>query len=402
MPAHSKADKIWNRAIAAFAGACVLTLAITAWIVLGAPLERSYSQASPEDVIRSAAEMVKNGDARLLPRLVYADTDDMRGSLDRLGILLGNVQRLAKSIGERFPKEIEKYRADADTAIATGKPPAVLMTLAEQLTARDGPPTAEQEAALRDMVARIFADPYAWISENQGRLTTVLVTDDLASILLDGKPVAGVGLTLKLEGDKWYLALPTNIPPISRMMPKAPEQWRMINSLVTILDNTVRELDDDVKKGRLRDLRAIGDKAQEKVIFPGAIWFAAYASDMDARQRIDRNLRQYRDRQKTWAKSRADKPSSSGAPRAAVSDRLLGAMTRLAAAEIPAEVRARKARPWSDFNDTDFETIVGQWMSKRSLGVRLDGPLDAETVDASVAAWDAGAGKELAPKPKPK
>jgi hypothetical protein len=392
MSVQTRADRIWNRVIAGFAGAVVLTLAITGLVVLGGVGTRSYSQATPDDVVKSAVLMVKNGDARLLPDLIYADNEDMRGSLKRLGVLLGHMQKLADAIRKKFPDDIERYRKDAEEAIAKGKPPAALAGLIEQFSGRDGPPTADQEDAIRDIIARIFADPYAWIEQNEERLSTVEVTDDLASIMVDGKPAAGVGLTLKLDGDKWYLALPTNIPPVNRIMPKAPEQWRMINSLLKILDNTALELTDDVSQGRLTNLKAIGDKAQEKVIFPAGIWFAAYAADMDARGRIDRNMRQYRERQKTWAKSRADTPVGG------VSDKVLNALSRIAAKEVEPQVRARKATRWADLSDRDFEVRVAEWIEKHKLSVDLAGTLSGDSIDAVVAQWEAGAGSELSKK----
>ncbi len=392
MSVQTRADRIWNRVIAGFAGAVVLTLAITGIVVLGGVGKRYYSQATPDDVVKSAVLMVKNGDARLLPDLIYADNEEMRGSLKRLGVLLGHMQNLAGAIRKKFPEDIERYRKDAEDAIANGKPPAALAGLVEQFSGRDGPPTADEEDAVRDLIARIFADPYAWIEQNEERLSTVDVTDDLASIMVDGKPAAGVGLTLKLDGDKWYLALPTNLPPVNRIMPKAPEQWRMINSLIKILDNTALELTDDVNQGRLGNLKAIGDKAQEKVIFPAGIWFAAYGADMDARGRIDRNLRQYRERQKAWAKARADAASEP------VSEKLIGAMSRIAAKEVEPQVRARKATRWAELSDKDFEFRVAEWLVKHRLEVDLAGSLKSAAIDETVTKWEEGAGRDFAKK----
>lgn len=393
MAVETRADRIWNRVIAGFAAAVVVTLAVTGIVVLGGVGKRSYSQATPDDVIKSAVLMVKNGDARLLPDLVYAENEEMRGTLKRLGILLGHVQKLAGAIKEKFPADMERYKKEAEAALASGKPPAGLGGLGgllEQYGKRNGPPSDDDEDAMRDLAARIFADPYAWIEENEDRLSTVEVTDDVASVMVDGKPAMGVGLTLKLDGDKWYLALPTNVPPVTKIMPKAPEQWKMINSLIKILDNTALELTEDVKGGRLHNLKMIGDKAQEKVVFPGAIWAAAYAADMDARGRIDRNLRQYRERQKAWAKARNEDAAGKK-----VSEKVLAVMNRVAAKEIGALVRARKAVRWGEMSDKDFEYAVGELLVKHKLAVDLSGTLTGETVEATVAAWERGAGSEL-------
>ena len=389
MPAQNSSDKLWNRVIAACAAVVVLSLGVTAVVVLGGLGKPYYSQATPDDVLRSAIAMVKNGDAKLLPNLIHADTPEMRGSLDRLGVLLGHMQQLAGSIRERFPEEIAKYRADAEEAIAKGKPPAVLGTLLETMNS-NGPPRGDQEGAMRDLIARVFADPYGWIEQNESRLSTVSVTDDLASILVDGKPAAGVGLTLKLDGDKWYLALPTNLPPLARVMPKAPEQWAMMNSLFKILDNTVLELKDDVDRGSLRNLKAIGDRAQEKVMFPGAIWVAAYAADMDHRRRIDRNIRQFRERQRAWAAERAAKPVDGVT---GVSDKLLTAMTTIAGEEIGPLVRSRREVRWGELSGEEFEREMAKWMVSHKLGVDIKGPLMGDSIDAMVSVWSQGRGQ---------
>lgn len=402
MAAGSRTDRIWNRVIGGTAVAVLLTLVTTAVIVLGGVGKPTYSQATPDDVVRSAVLMVKNGHAKYLPDLIYADSDEMRGSLKRLGILLGHLQELAGSIKTRFPEEIERYRLEAEAEIASGKPPAMLGALMGGLGGNrsggpPGPPDADQERAVRDLIARIFADPYGWIEQNEDRLSTIQVTDDLASILLDGNPVAGVGLALKLDGDKWYLALPTNIPPVSRVMPKAPGQWKMINSLVKILDNTVLELNEDVSQGRLSNLKGIGDKAQEKILFPAGIWFAAYAADMDARGRIDRNQRQFRDRQRAWAKSREERAGGSAE---GVTDGLTRAMSEIAGPEIEKLVRARKAPRWGEMSNSAFEAMVGEWLSARGLKIDLSAPLDRAAVDAALAGWKGINGRELASKSK--
>lgn len=387
MPMRTKSDKIWTGAIVGFAAAVALTLTIVGYTVLGNTSGRRYSQATPDDVLLSAVQMVKNGDVRRLPELIHADSDDMRKTLMHLGVLLQHLQDLGYAIRDRFPEDVQRYKQLAEANIKSGKPPAAVATLLEEFTSRNGPPSDAQQDRMQDLIANIFADPYGWIEHNENRLSAVTVTDDLASILIDGKPAFGVGLTLKLDNGKWYLALPTHLPPVNQVMPKAPEQWRMINSLIKILDNTTVELTADVKGGSLGDVKSIGQKAQQKVLFPGGIWVAAYAADMDARRRIDRNMRQYRDRQQAWAKTRGEKAAEKGA---GVSEKLLACMTTLATLEIGPEVRARKARRWAELPDREFEQVVGEWMHKHRLAVNLQGTLVGESIDGTVSAWEAG------------
>jgi len=241
------------------------------------------------------------------------------------------------------------------------------------------------ESAVRDLVARLFADPYGWIDQNSSRLSTMRVTDDIATITLDGQPVGGIGIPLKLAEDKnWYIALPTGMPPISDIMPKAPQQWQMMNSLVQLLDEVVVELTNDVRNGRLRNLKSIGDKAQDKVIFSAGLWFVAYSADLDARKRVDRSVRQFRERQKLWVKTREEHPIDGVG---GVSPKLTGVFSKIAAIELEPLVRARKGPKFAEMSDAEFERLLGEWIKKHNLGVNLDAPLIGTSVDESAGRW---------------
>ncbi|MBC7772127.1 MAG: hypothetical protein H7210_06515 [Pyrinomonadaceae bacterium] len=385
---------------AGIAAVCVLLglFATIAYALLSRP-KAVYSQATPDDLVSSAVLMVKNGDAKLLTRLIYADNDEMRKSLNRLGVLLDHMQGLAKGINKQFPEDIAKFRAEAEQAAKDGKTPAIMAVLSGGLKAGAGAAGIgnrrpgggggsgrdEMESAVRDLVARLFADPYGWINQNSSRLSTLRVTDDMATITLDGQPVGGIGIPLKMADDKnWYIALPTGMPPISDIMPKAPQQWLMINSLVQLLDEVVVELTSDVNSGRLRNLKSIGDKAQEKVLFSAGLWFVAYSADLDARKRVDRAVRQFRERQKLWVKTREERPIDGVG---GVSSKLTGVFSRIAARELEPLVRARKGPKFADMTDPAFEQLLGEWIEKNNLGVNLQAPLVGASIDEAAARW---------------
>jgi hypothetical protein len=164
----------------------------------------------------------------------------------------------------------------------------------------------------------------------------------------------------------------------------------MFNSLIKLLDNTVLELADDVKQGRLRNLGSIGDKAQEKIIFPGALWVAAYSADLDARGRIDRAVRQFKQRRGAWEEARTN-AAGADVPRPVVSPALSKAIDTVAAREIETAVRARKFTKPAELSDTEFEQMVSGWLSKNGLDVKLSGPLNTDDVLKAVAEFE---GKE--------
>ncbi len=372
-----------------------------------APARRTYSQASPDAVLDSAMLMVKNGDARLLTKLIYADSPEMRQSLNRLRLLLQNMQGLAKEIQENFPKEIQEFREKTEKELKEGKTPAFLAAISGGFgrgsQANIAVPSAngdrsETESAVREFVARQFSDPFGWLEQNAERLSTLTIADDQATVTLDGRPVAGIGIPLQLAEDgNWYIKLPTGMPPLSDVLPKAKPQWMMFNSLVQLLDNTVVELTTDVRSGNLRNLKSIGDKAQEKIIFPGALWFTAYSADLDARKRVDRGLRSYRERQKAWAKSRDDRAADGAA---GVSPKLLAALSKIATEELTPLIRARKSPPFKDMTDAAFEDLIAGWMKKQRLGVDPVGPLKSDAIDQAVERWESARSTAATTKPK--
>src|SRR5204863_5705168 len=101
-----------------------------------------------------------------------------------------------------FPEEVEKFRSDAEKDAAAGKTPSIFAALTQggngARGAARGQPNpnvparadGDQEEVMRQIVARLFADPYGWIQENEGRLSTLKVSDDAPTVLVDGKPVA--------------------------------------------------------------------------------------------------------------------------------------------------------------------------------------------------------------------
>lgn len=410
MYARKTPARPWQR-VAGVAAVCVLLglFATLAYALLARP-KAVYSQGSPDDLVASAVSMVKNGDAKLLTRLIYADNDEMRKSLNRLGVLLDHMQGLAKAINRQFPEDIARYRAEAEQAAKDGKTPAIMAALAGGMkagagaagigTGKGGGGQDEMESAVRDLVARLFADPYGWIEQNSSRLSTMRVTDDIATITLDGQPIGGVGIPLKMAEDKnWYIALPTGMPPISDIMPKAKQQWQMMNSLVQLLDEVVLELTSDVTTGRLRSLRSIGDKAQEKVIFSAGLWFVAYSADLDARKRVDRSVRQFRERQKVWVKAREERPIDGVG---GVSPKLTAVFSKVAAKELEPLVRARKGPKFAEMTDAAFEQLLAEWIRKNGLGVNLEAPLVGEAVDAAAARWIEASEQEAGRKPAKK
>lgn len=367
----------------------VWVLASAMAVVLGGcDRPKKYSQETPDDVLRSAAEMIRDGQTQRLPDLIHADNEQMRRMLDQLGRLFGNMQKLAAAAQQRFPDDMAKMKAEAERRAASGDAnPLLAGLLGEGGGGRRGGP--EDEGAMRDLINRLFADPYGWLEQNAERLSAEQITDDQATILLDGEPLIPIiGLPMIEREGKWYVALPTNMPPLNQGWPRTKQQWDILRSVVIIADKAVIEMTEDVRLGRVGSLDRLANKAQEKMLFPGALAFAAYGREMDVRQRTDRRLGQWRARQREWAKAKAEQQ---GGP---VSSKLLNAVERIAAVELESIVRKNERIAIDQLSNTLFEDTATEWLSRNGLAVRLDGAVDAEAVDARVEAWLAAGGTD--------
>lgn len=360
-----------------------LLIAAAVW-ASGCSREKEYSQDSPDDVLRSAAEMIRDGQTKRLPDLIAADNDEMRRMLDRLGILFGNMQRLAAAAQERFPDDLAELKQQAEA----GSAGSLLDTL--RSGGRGGPPGEDQESAVKDLINRLFADPYGWLDRNATRLTAEKIADDQAMILLDGEPLIPViGLPMIERDGKWFVALPTSMPPLSMGWPRSKPQWDILRSLVTIIDKAVIEMTEDIRLGRVGGLDQLANKAQEKMIFPAAMAFLAYQREIDVRNRVDRRMSQLRTRQREWAKSVKDKGRD-------VSPMLLQAIEKVAPTEIEQVVRKRSPLAIDKLTDADFEDLVGQWLNKRGLQVAMDGDISPDAIDQRLQAWLDSQAKSIA------
>ncbi len=264
-----------------------------------------YDQSSPEAVLASARKMVSGGDTRQLASLIYADRPEMRALWDRFGYFFGDMEDLAVQLNKSFPKEIEdlKRRAEENPSGGVGD-------LLSQMTGRSsgrGRNRGRSErteferdprTAMNDALRSILADPFAWLGENSTRLTVIPINDDMSALLWDQKPIfPPVGLVIqKSVGDgKWYLVLPTHLPPLSELMPRTADEFAIWTELVDVFRNVAIELRKDVAAGKFQDLEGVSRAMGERAFIPMAMVGIAYGKAMDERRAADRAARAARE-----------------------------------------------------------------------------------------------------------
>ncbi len=278
--------------------ALVPVFALAMFVMSGCE-DKRYSQATPEDVLASARLMVENGDARRLADLVYADSPQMREFLKGVGRTAQNLADLGRSVQERFPKEVADLRAEAEASARSGQGSSffgrALGLAAQGRRARRDPAVAQEARALFDKMAmELMADPYAWLTRNQERLraTTTGMPDGVAAIQWDSNPdtdletdwkpvFAPLGMTMKQDKGRWYIVLPTNIPGLSRALPRTPEQWEIMSFLLEACDNALVDLRKDIESGRAAHLDDVARMAGEKAFIPVALVLMSYGRATD-------------------------------------------------------------------------------------------------------------------------
>jgi hypothetical protein len=272
-----------------------LAAALAAALLVLAGCGRTYDQSSPEAVLTTAREMLENGDARRLHELIHAESPEMRRVLRELGSVLGNLEQLGREIQAAFPDEVQALRERAEQEATSGR---ASNFLADALTGqmrqrgRGRQDPRQMREAMTDSFQRFFADPYGWLREGEGRLGTEMIDDDFQAVTWDGRTVLPpMGVLLRRDGDKWYFALPTHLPAFSRALPQTKEEWATLTDVVKILDNTVVDLTEDVRRGRARHLNELAQNAGEKAFIPIAIGFYAYSRAAENRREEERRRR---------------------------------------------------------------------------------------------------------------
>lgn len=261
-------------------------LALALVLALPACGDEGYSQDTPDATLRTARLMIERGEAQRLVTLVHADSREMAAVLKRLGSLLGNLQELGREISRAFPQEVEQLKADAQAGAASQRAQGLLQAFAAGRMPRDPGAARAQQDQFALLIRRIFADPFGWLADQEGRLSTAFITDDTVAILYDDKPIIPViGLLMREHDGRWYIQLPTSVPGADRFLPRTREEYSVIGSIVKILDQAVIDLTADVRTGRVASLDAVAGKAGEKAFLPMAMAFYAYTRLLENRNR---------------------------------------------------------------------------------------------------------------------
>lgn len=273
-PHAAPSGKRWLVAGAMVGVAAVLLGLAIALTVREARRPRPLPADSPDALVSSLFTAVERGRPDLIPSLVYAENADRRLVLDALADLFDSLDALAGAIQSAFPEEVATLRSQDSGA-------GLVSALAgAQRAAQSGGPPPFSNAGIRSLLA----DPFGAIRDARGRVTTAVVADDLAAVLIDSKPAFGVGLTLRRAEGRWWIDLPPNLPFVSKYVPRNREEHEILASMIQVVDNAVIDLRADIRAGKCANLREASQLAGEKAFAPIALCFVAYDRAIRARE----------------------------------------------------------------------------------------------------------------------
>lgn len=260
----------------------LLPALLAAGLLLGGCQKKPYSQATPDDVIKSAQKMIEKGEAKKLEQLIYAENPEMRKVILRMGRMFGSLAELAKAVNAKFPQEVEELKKSA----SSGGVSKLIGEFNQQRRRVGNPGGQEPGDIFGDVLKQVMVDPYGWLKDNTGRLTTVPVDDNTAALMWDGKPLlAPIGVIMRRDQGKWYLVLPTNLPILAQYLPRTPPEYYVFERLIVVLDNAIKDLAKDINAGKLPDLNQTSRAAGEKAFIPTAMVMIAYSNMIDQRKK---------------------------------------------------------------------------------------------------------------------
>lgn len=252
-------------------------LAALVWGIIALWPERSYDQTSPEAMLDTAAEMVRDGRADRLPELLEIDPnageedqDRVRDLYARLGRTLGAAQRLGETFARELPDEVERLAAEEGDGAA-----GLLGAVASGRGGVFGGGPGDDAGSRR--IAALLADPYALIEDGRARLSAEVLDRESAALLWDERPVLPpFGLLLKRGDDnRWRLASPSRLPGLSSVWPRTEPEYRIWASLLTTIERLLIDLEVDVAEGRVRSAEILGRRAIERGAVPIGLVFVA-------------------------------------------------------------------------------------------------------------------------------
>lgn len=241
-------------------------------LALAACKRPAYDTSTPEAALDAAVAMVQQGQAQQLPGLIEIEARDVTfddGVTEasaiaevkaKAGDMLARLLRVAQSLRDRFPKDVER-----EVKAATKK------------SARN----------TRDFAVAVLADPAAWLAAQRPRITATDLGDGTAALSLDGDPLLAGVLTMVQTSSGWRFRVPVELVRDNQYWPDTRHEWSVIASMMLAVEHALVDFQRDLDGGKITSLDAassrVGRLVGESVVVQSVIYAAMKRPEAEAK-----------------------------------------------------------------------------------------------------------------------
>jgi hypothetical protein len=212
-----------------------------------------YDTSTPEKTLDAMALMIADGRPDLLPTLLEVKPREIRfddgvteasaiGDVKgKLGDMLGRLWRVSQKLKSRWPDQVAKEIEVAKSVIA-------------QRAA--GTPISRD---IGDILSRIMADPFVYLTSMRERLHAVDMTDGTASLEWDGEPWQGPVLLIETD-DGWRISIPEAYVQGNDVWPQTRQEWAVVAAMMLGIENSLKDFEREIDSGKFRDLRQASER----------------------------------------------------------------------------------------------------------------------------------------------
>ncbi|MFO0829748.1 MAG: hypothetical protein U0572_16530 [Phycisphaerales bacterium] len=234
------------------------TLAILALVGCSKP---KYDTSTPDKVLDAMQKMVEDERPDLLPTLIEIKARDVTfddgvteasaiGDVKRkLGDMLLRLWQVSKKLNQRFPAQVKK-ELEIATAAAT--------SAAAKGASGSGAFGAGND--IGDLLSRVFADPFAYVTEQRKNLAAEDMTDGTAAISWKGEPLWQGAVTMVETKEGWRLTVPVEFVQGSEFWPQTRHEWAVVAAMMLGIENSLKDFERELDAGKFRDLRQASER----------------------------------------------------------------------------------------------------------------------------------------------
>ena len=232
---------------AARARAALVAAGLPIVAMLGGCSDPTYDTSTPEALLDSMQQAVKEGRYQDLPQFIEIAARDIEfddgvteasaiGDVKKkLSDMLGQLGRVSEKLKPLVEKAKKKAKKEVD-----------------RISDRFG---------FGPIVERIMTEPFAVLDESRDKLEAEDLGDGTAALTYEGDPIAGGFVAMIETGDGWRITVPIELVQSNEYWPQTRHEWAVIASLMLAMENSLAMFEAELDEGKFKTL----DQASERV-----------------------------------------------------------------------------------------------------------------------------------------